>query len=166
MSRLPDPIDETSASDPSTSGSTTAADGTPHPVDLTPDRRSRVAWVVLLAGPVIWFAHFMVVYLVVEAGCSGGGAGLRLLDPPVPTLVTLGATAAAAAGSLGFARWTYRRWRPAGTNSNQDPFEDATPESEERIADEAVAFGGFLLCLLSFVTILFVGLPALFLPAC
>jgi uncharacterized protein (DUF2267 family) len=44
---------------------------------------------MFVAGPVIWSVHFMLVYLVVEAGCSGDGPGLRLFDPPVPTVVTL-----------------------------------------------------------------------------
>ena len=34
--------------------------------------------VVFLGGPVIWFSHFMVVYLVAEAGCTGGGGHVTL----------------------------------------------------------------------------------------
>ena len=39
---------------------------------------------MFVAGPVIWSVHFLLVYLVTEAGCSGDGPGLRLFDPPVP----------------------------------------------------------------------------------
>ena len=57
---------------------------------------ARVVWVVFLGGPVIWFAHFMLVYLVAEAGCTGDGPGLDAVRPPVPDAVTLAATAVAA----------------------------------------------------------------------
>jgi hypothetical protein len=138
-------------------GSRTAADGTPFPVDVFRDRRARVTSLVFVAGPVIWSVHFMVVYLVTEAGCTGDGPGLRLFDPPVPKVVTLAATAAAAVASVACAWWAYRRWRPR----NHEP---ATDEGGDR--GGSLAFAGFLLSLLSFVMVLFVGVPALVLPSC
>jgi hypothetical protein len=127
-------------------GARTAGEGTPVAVDVSADRRARWGLAMLVAGPVIWSVHFMVVYLAVEAGCNGDGPGLRLFDPPVPTVVTLAATALAALACLASARWGWRRWR-AGQEA-------------------ALAFAGFLLSLLGLVTVLFVGLPALVLPAC
>jgi hypothetical protein len=53
----------------------TAPSGTPVAVDVSRDRRSRVIWVALLAGSVIWFVHLTLVYMVTEAGCTGGGPG-------------------------------------------------------------------------------------------
>ena len=102
----------------------------------------RDTWIVFLAGPVTWFVHFMVVYLVAEAGCTGDGPGLALFDPPVPAVVTLAATAVAAAACLAFAWWGHRCLvdHPPG---------------------DSLAFAGFLLSLLSSVAVLFVGLPAL-----
>jgi heme/copper-type cytochrome/quinol oxidase subunit 3 len=85
-------------------GSRTAGEGTPFAVDVSRDRRARWALAMFVAGPVIWSAHFMLVYLVVEAGCTGGGPGLRVFDPPVPTVVTLLVTAAAALACLATAR--------------------------------------------------------------
>lgn len=126
------------------SGASTSAAGTPYPVDLSRDRRARTTWVVFLAGPVIWFGHFMVVYLVAEAGCTGGGHGLELFDPPVPRVLTLVATAAAVLACLGSAAWAHRRWR----------------------GDGELAFPGMLLSLLSAVTVLGVGLSAAFLVGC
>lgn len=46
-------------------------------------------FVLFLAGPVIWYAHFWLVYLIAEAGCTPGG--LRL-DPSGVTWVTVGVT--------------------------------------------------------------------------
>jgi hypothetical protein len=111
--------------------------------------------VVLLAGPVIAISHFMLVYLVAEAGCTGEGPGLRLFDPPVPDVVTLAATASAAIACLGFAQWALVRWRARteGAGDSSDDLEAPDP-------------GGFLLSLLAFVTVLLVGLPSIFLSAC
>ena len=97
------PPDESPGGD----GSRTAAEGTPFAVDVSRDRRARWPWLMFVAGPVIWSVHFLLVYLVAEAGCSGDGPGLRLFDPPVPKAVTLAATAAAAAAALGLRPWWY-----------------------------------------------------------
>lgn len=115
---------------------------------------------MFLAGPVIWTAHFLFVYLVVEAGCTGVGPGLQAFRPPVPTIVTLGATVLAAAASLASAAWAYRRWRAdrdqAGDGAAVEPIDRGG----------SLALIGSILSLLGFVVVLFVGVPALFLPAC
>lgn len=132
----------------------TAARGTPTPVDVAVDPRARTSIAVLLAGPVVATVYFAVVYLVTEAGCSGDGPGLDAFDPPVPTVVTLGATAVAALGCVAAAAWAHRRWR-------------SRPGGPEELVDrEPFAFVGWLLSLLSLVTVLMVGLPALVLRAC
>jgi hypothetical protein len=146
------PPDETPGGD----GSRTAGEGTPLAVDVSADRRARWSLAMFVAGPVIWSVHFMVVYLAVEAGCNGEGPGLRLFDPPVPTVVTLVATALAALACLGSARWGWRRWR-----AGQDAADPDGPGW-----GGSLAFAGFLMSLLGLLTVLFVGLPALVLPAC
>ena len=146
------PPDETPGGD----GSRTAGEGTPLAVDVSADRRARWSLAMFVAGPVIWSVHFMVVYLAVEAGCNGEGPGLRLFDPPVPTVVTLVATALAALACLGSARWGWRRWR-AG-RAAADPVGPGWGGS--------LALAGVLMALRGRVTVLFVGLPALVLPAC
>jgi hypothetical protein len=152
------PPDEHSPPD----GSRTAGEGTPFAVDVSRDRRARWALAMFVAGPLIWSAHFLLVYLIVEVGCSGDGPGLRLFDPPVPKVATLAATAAAAAAALACARWSYRRWRA----SEHEPAADEAAGRQDRDRGGTLAFAGFLLSLLSVVTILAVGLPALFLPSC
>ena len=141
-------------------------EGTAVAVDVSRDRRARVTWLVFLAGPVIWFVHFMVVYLAVEAGCTGAGPGLRLFSPPVPTVVTLVATAIAAIACLGLAGWAQLRWRASKHEPGVDGAGDLSGDLEDHVHGGSLAFAGSLLSLLSFVAILFVGLPALVLPAC
>jgi hypothetical protein len=146
---------------PHQDGSRTAAEGTPFAVDVSRDRRARSALGMFVAGPLIWSVHFMVVYLVTEAGCTGDGPGLGLFDPPVPKVVTLVATAAAAAVALACAGWSWRR----GASSNE-PAADLAGGLWHWDRGGTLAFAGFLLSLLSVVTILFVGVPALVLPSC
>jgi hypothetical protein len=156
------PPDEPSPRD----GSRTAGEGTPFAVDVSQDRRARFSLFMFVTGPVIWSVHFMLVYLVAEAGCSGDGPGLSLFDPPVPKVVTLAATAAAAAAALACARWWYRRWRGGGSEPAADEAANLAGGLTDRDRGGTLAFAGFLLSLLSIVTVLFVGLPALVLPSC
>lgn len=156
---------------PGGDGSRTAAEGTPFAVDVSRDRRSRFALAMFVSGPVIWSVHFMVVYLATEAGCTGDGPGLTLFDPPVPKVVTLAATAAAAVAALACAGWSWRRWRAdadeaAADEAAADEAADIAGGLQGRDRGGTLAFAGFLLSLLSVVTILFVGLPALVLPSC
>jgi hypothetical protein len=156
------PPDEPSPVD----GSRTAGKGTPFAVDVSRDRRARWALAMFVAGPVIWSAHFLLVYLVTEAGCTGAGPGLALFGPPVPKVATLAATAAAAAAALACARWSWRRWRAGSAEPAADEAGDLAGGLADRDRGGTLAFAGFLLSLLSVVTILFVGLPALVLPSC
>lgn len=142
-------------------GSWTAVDGTPLAVDVSRDRGARTAVAMFLAGPVIWSVHFLVVYLVVDAACAGRGPGGRPFDPPMPAVVTLVATVVAALACVASAVWGYRRWRTA----RQEQAGDAGGPGEPGRGG-SLAFAGFLLSLLGLVTVLFVGLPALALPAC
>ena len=142
-------------------GARTGVDGTPVAVDVSRDRLARVTWVVFLGGPVTWITHFMVVYLVVEAGCSGDGPGLEAFDPPVPAGVTLGATAVAALGCLAFAAWSYRRWRATADGPAADDPDYLSGPVHDRDRGSTMNVAGLLLALFSFVAVLFVGLPAL-----
>jgi hypothetical protein len=92
----------------------------------------------------------------------GRGPGLSLFDPPVPKVVALAVTAAAVAAALACAGWSWRRWRASGA----EPAADEAAGLSDRDRGGTLAFAGFLLSLLSVVTILLVGLPALVLPSC
>jgi hypothetical protein len=156
------PPDESPGGD----GSRTAPEGTPFAVDVSRDRRARWSLFMFVSGPVIWSVHFMLVYLVTEAGCTGDGPGLALFDPPVPKAVTLAATAAAAVAALACATWWYRRWWAGEHEPVANEAADLAGGLTDRDRGGTLAFAGFLLSLLSVVTILFVGLPALVLPSC
>jgi hypothetical protein len=158
--------DDTRGAPAPSEGSMTAVGGTPVAVDVTRDRRSRSIWVALLAGPIIWFAHFMIVYLAVEAGCTGDGPGLTVFDPPVPTVLTLGATVVAAVACVGSALWALRRWRDRDDRSGAAMTDDVAADLEYGDRNGLLSFVGFLLSSLSVAAILMVGLPALVLPAC
>ncbi len=142
-------------------GAMTSEGGTPVAVDVSRDRLTRVGWVVFLGGPVVWLTHFMVVYLVAEAGCTGDGPGLRAFDPPVPAAVTLGATGLAAVGCLAFATWAYRRWVASREGVAADDAGELSGRHAERDRGGTMAFASLLLSLFSFVAVLFVGVPAL-----
>ena len=142
-------------------GRYTAVEGTPVAVDVSRDRLARVTWVVFLGGPVIWITHFMLVYLVTEAGCSGDGRGFELFDPPVPAATTLAATGVAAVGCVAFAAWAYRRWQGARPGPAADEAAELAGPLPESNRGGSLDFAGFLLSLFSFVAVLFVGLPAL-----
>jgi hypothetical protein len=146
-------------------GATTASEGTPFAVDVRGDRRGRANLAVLVVGPVLWLTHFMVVYLVAEAGCTGDGPGLDVFDPPVPERLTLGATALAVAACLVAAAWGLRRWQAA---VRRTPLcgADLAGAPADLPVDGVLGFAGFLLSLLSCAAVVLVAVPALALPTC
>lgn len=155
--------------DPASQGGELApAHGTPVPVDVSRDRRVRLNWVVFLAGPVIWITHFMLVYLVSEAGCTGEGEGLRLFNPPVPVITTLVATVIAVALSAAATVWAYRWWRASRRDLEAAP--DAATEISGDFDDDrrrgSLAFAGLLLSGFFVVGVLFTGAPAVVLGPC
>ena len=102
------------------------------------------AVLLLLAGPVVWFTHFMAVYVAAEALCRYAPAA-RVLGMSAAAAVTVVLTLPALAVTV----WlTVRAARGRGG-----------PHGE-------LVFAGFLLGLLFALSILFVALPPLFLRAC
>lgn len=141
-------------------GGTTAKRGTPVSVDVSTDPGARSLIAIMLAGPVIWSAHFLAVYLLTEVVCSNEGTGSELLAPRVATVATLAATVVAALACLGTAGWGWRRWRADRQERAAGPgLEPADPGG-------ALALLGALLSLLGLVTVVIVGVPALFLAPC
>lgn len=149
-------------------GGRSPAHGTPAPVDLSGDLRARSIWAVFLAGPVTWFTHFMAVYLVGEAGCTGDGPGLNVFDPPVPVTFTLVATGVALLVCAAATVWAFRRWRAnVGLyDAAPDEVEDLPRHLDDERRAGTLAFAGFLLSAFSFVAVLFTAAPALVLGPC
>ena len=128
-------------------------------------RRPYRIWVLFLAGPVIWYLHFWAVYLLAEAVCASGGFESRLLGLRPLSFVTVVATVVAAGAITWFGWRAYRLWRDnAGQATGDHPIEGEA--ADRRDSERALALGGFLLAVTFFVSVLFVGLPALFLQSC
>lgn len=119
----------------------------------SPDRpraRSRrpPTWVVLfLAGPVIWYLHFWVVYLAAEAVCSGAGSAQEVAGAGWLSAFVIVTTAGAVALIAGLAVAARRVDSRSGHRSE-------------------LARSGAALGFVFAVATLFVGLPAIVLPPC
>lgn len=73
----------------------------------TTDRRrvgTREVWILLLAGPVIAMAYFMVIYLIAEAACAHDIHGF----PTVALQVSVGVATVVALGALVYPAWRSR----------------------------------------------------------
>ena len=102
--------------------------------------------VLFLAGPVIWYSYFWLVYLIAEAGCTPGGLSL---DASGVTLITVGVTVLAGAATtiLGV---NAARALGDGTDGNW----------------RLMHWGGAVLGGLFTLAIILVGLPALVFAPC
>lgn len=142
--------------------------GTPAPVDLSEDRRTRPIWIVFVGGPIVWFAHFLIVYLIAEAGCTGDGPGLELFDPPVPVTATLVATVPAVAACAAMATWAFRIWRATSRELETAPDDvaDLAGEFDDDRRRGTLSFAGFILSSFSVLAVLFTAAPALLLGSC
>lgn len=116
--------------------------------ELRPRRPPSWAW-LFLAGPVIWYGHFWIVYLAAEWGCHVAGDFLLLGRSGVAVL-TLALTGVGA----GLIVAQMARARQLG--------------SRDGPAEQPSEFGraGLLLGLIFVIGVLFVGLPALVLTPC
>lgn len=131
--------------------------------------RSWWTWILLLSGPVTWAAHFLGVYLAVEAWCSGATATTgplpTWLGAAAPVSVTLVATGVAAVVILAEFAFTALRYRHATREARREA-EDATDIRNQLVRDRHLLFVGCLLSPLSLVAVLAVGLSALWVPTC
>ena len=115
-------------------------------IERPPDDHPTVAgWAWLfLAGPIIWYLYFWVVYLAAEAGCTANSGA-------VVTWVTIGLTGAT---MVAIAYYALRGSRARGTQATG---EDGTG---------SLIGAGMLLGAFFVVATLFVGVPALVLQPC
>ena len=75
------------------------------------------------------------------------------------------ATAVATVACAAIAWWEFQRWQ-AGRHPMPAHHADDVAESDDPESGGALAFSGFLLAVVSLLSVLFVGLPALVLPPC
>lgn len=105
--------------------------------------RPRWAW-LFLAGPIIWYLYFWVVYLAAEAGCNANSGA-------VVTWVTVGLTGGTIF-AIAFYTWRAKRIRGLWDRDNDDA--------------NALVKAGFLMGAFFVLATLFVGIPALILQPC
>lgn len=127
-------------------------------------RKETNIWIQLLAGPVIWSAHFLLGYLVIEAFCKMGWS-FTILGLNGLSFIVIVLTLLAVLGTVLFAFRSYRSWRYINQDRTlKDQFGDTSSWYDRPV--EFVYLSGFLLSLLFAATILVVGIPALFLQPC
>ncbi|MGH8926214.1 MAG: hypothetical protein ACRDWA_16525 [Acidimicrobiia bacterium] len=118
-----------------------------HPSGQRP-RPQRDRWVVLfLAGPVIWYLFFWVVYLIAEAACVSSLAFTATADVPTLSLITIALTVLSATAVVWFMVSAFRQ-------ANLD-----SPH-------QSLVLAGAILGVSFFIATVFVGLPALFFRPC
>lgn len=120
-------------------------------------RQARGLWRIA-TGPLIWGGHFLVCYWIGASWCAhaGPGAGLG------PASWGVAAATLAALVALGFAFRALRRVRGLSLTDDDLVYEADDPEERRRF----LAHVATLLCVVSFVAILYTALPAVMLETC
>ena len=112
---------------------------------------SAATWVMLLAGPVIWYAYFWLVYLLTEGVCRLGGFDFEIMGLTGLSFVTMTVTAGASALTVISGRRSYSAWR-------EGPLDGS--------GQTGMAFAGLVLSGIFLLSVLATGLPALVLEPC
>ncbi|WP_419900334.1 hypothetical protein [Roseomonas sp. USHLN139] len=129
--------------------------------------RERADLWTLLMPPTVWATHFLYCYVVAAVQCAKAGQ-ISLTAPqggqsfaplgPVPLLVGLGTLVALALILVG----AHQAWRHIGRGFDDLPHDAATPEDRQRF----LGYATLLLSALSFVSVLFIALPAFLIRDC
>jgi hypothetical protein len=114
----------------------------PHP---TIGRDRWLLW--FLAGPVLWYLFFWVVYLMAEAACVSSLAFTTTAGIPTVSFVTIVLSVATAVPVVWF---MWRAFQARNRKSDEQP----------------LVFAGGILGISFFVATVFVGMPALFFAPC
>jgi hypothetical protein len=118
----------------------------------TPTGRSSAAtWVMLLAGPVIWYVYFWLVYLLAEGVCRVGGLDFEFMGMTGLSFVTIAVTAGASTLTVISALRSYSSWRKGPRDGS---------------GYLGMAFAGLVLSGIFLLAVLATGLPALVLRPC
>ena len=120
-------------------------------------RRTRDNLWTLITAPTIWALHFLLSYVVAAVQCAPNN---EIFRPIGETRLMVGIITAVALALIGLVLWrSFSEWRAhgGGYRHNKD-----TDLDRERFLE----FSTVLLAVLSFVGVLFVGLPALTILDC
>lgn len=110
----------------------------------------------LTVGPTIWAAHFLVSYVGVAVWCAKAGRD-GSLDGLTWVLAGVTVAALAAIAATGWDGWRRHRY-----GASRPPHDLATSADRHRF----LGFATLLLCCLSFVAVLYVAMPLLFIGNC
>lgn len=113
---------------------------------------SRDSLVGMVGGPLIWAAHFLVVYVFTALACAFRFADRVFLGTSVVTSLMVIATLLALAALAWLGRLAWGRYRGAG--------------GPERSRHRFFALVTLLLCVLSAIGVAYAGLPLLMLAPC
>ncbi|WP_137388778.1 hypothetical protein [Rhodoligotrophos defluvii] len=112
----------------------------------------------MVAGPLVWTAHFLVAYILVAVGCAFGfgTSGPGEWGAVRTAVIIASGIALAIIAVLILLAW--RRWTQSGGSE--------TPQNERQARHRFMAVGSLLLCFLSGVAVVYVTVPLFFLAAC
>ena len=119
----------------------------------------------LIAGPLVWTAHFLTLYVFTAIACAHGFFHDQILGVRVVLLFGSVVTLVAVALILDALVLAYRRWRgmPADGRPAPLPPHDATDVASRR---RFMAYAGFLLSGLALIATIWETLPIVFFATC
>lgn len=126
---------------------------------------TRANLITLITAPTIWALHFLVCYIAASVHCAKAMADARIFTGPAWPDVTLARIIIAAATIVAMAAiaWSSRQaWRHWGDGDAEPPYDYATFDDRQQF----LGFATILLCGLSFIGVIFVALPAVFIGDC
>ncbi|MFD1705115.1 hypothetical protein ACFSCV_19080 [Methylopila henanensis] len=126
---------------------------------------TRANLITLITAPTIWAVHFLVCYVAASVHCAKAMTDARVFTgggwPDVTTARIVIAVATVAA--LGAIAWSSRQaWTHWGDGDAEPPYDDGTFDDRQQF----LGFATILLCGLSFIGVIFVALPAVFIGDC
>lgn len=118
----------------------------------------------LIAGPLVWTAHFLTLYVFTAIACARGFFHAEMLGVRVVPLVGGVVTLIAVALILDAAVLSYRRWRgmPDGGPAPLPPHDANDVESRRHF----MAYAGLLLSGLALIATIWETLPIIFFATC
>jgi hypothetical protein len=119
----------------------------------------------LIAGPLVWTVHFLMLYILTAIACAHGFFDQEILGVRVVPLFGGAVTAVAVALILDAVVLAYRRWRAMPSDGEPAPLppHDANDVASRR---RFMAYAGFLLSGLALIATVWQTLPILFFATC
>jgi hypothetical protein len=119
----------------------------------------------VIAGPLVWTAHFLSLYVFTAIACAKGFFRDEILGLRIPQLFAGAVTAAAVVLIVDGVVLSYRRWRGApsdGRPAPNPPHDGSDMASRRRF----MAYAGLLLSGLALIATVWQTLPIVFFATC